>query len=346
MLNADNWAETSTSLLQSQAIRSATANFVVDQLYANVDVSGQIKSALPPRLKPLAGPISGAVRNGAVTATERALARPLVQNLWRAANRAADQALITIVRGGNRHLTVANGEVTLNLRPIIEQAAARLGLPSGIGAKLPPTATRLVILKAKQIKLVQDIGNGLRGLALALSIIVPLLYIVAIGIARDRRRRTLLSVGISGVVAGLVVILFRRIIVTAVVNSLVKDDSIRAAAHDTVAIATSVLSEIAGAAILIAAVLIVCAWFAGPSRFATPARRWIAPFLRGEPAGVYAIVAAVLLIIFIWQPIPATSKPIGMIVFAVLAAIGAETLRRQVGREFPVADDTHRTLTG
>jgi hypothetical protein len=335
LLNADNWAQTSTSLLQNPTIRAATANYLVDQLYNNVDVAGELSSALPSRLQPLADPLAGALRNAAVSGTELALSRPLVQNAWRAANKAADQALINVVNGGTRHVSVNGQEVTLNLRAIVDDVAAQLGISADLGAKLPPSVANLVILKSNQIKLVQDIGQALSGLALVLNILVPLLYLLALFVARGRRRRTLLWIGVSGIVAGLIVILFRSLIVTQVAKSLVSDDSIRPAAQNVISIATTMLTEVAGAVMLVGAVVVVCAWFAGPSRFTTPVRRWIAPFLRKEPVAVFAIIAAILLIIFIWQPIPATGKPLGMIIFAILAVVGTEALRRQTDAEFP-----------
>ncbi len=66
LFNPDNWSNTSTQLLQNADIRSTTANYLVDQLYANVDVTGLISSGLPPRLVPLAAPAAGALRNVAV----------------------------------------------------------------------------------------------------------------------------------------------------------------------------------------------------------------------------------------------------------------------------------------
>jgi len=336
LLNADNWSSTSTSLLQNSAIRTATANYLVDQLYANVDVASKLDDALPPRLAPLAAPIAGALRNAAVQGTELALSRPVVQNAWRTVNRAAALQLIAVVNGGTRHVTVNDGEVSLNLSTILNDVASRLGISADLGSKLPPSAASLVILQANQIKLVQDIGQGLSGLAIALYILVPLLYVVTLLVApAGRRRRTLVSIGISGVVAGLVVILFRSLIVTNVPNSLVKDASVKPAANAVVSIATTMLTQIAGAVILVGVILVVCAWFAGPSRFAVPARRWLAPYVRAHPIAMYGVVAVILLLIFIWQPIPATGKPVGMLVFAVLAAVGTEILRRQMDREFP-----------
>jgi hypothetical protein len=47
ILNPDNWASTSTQLLQNGEIREATSNYLVDQLYANVNVEQELKAKLP-----------------------------------------------------------------------------------------------------------------------------------------------------------------------------------------------------------------------------------------------------------------------------------------------------------
>src|SRR5438552_3358092 len=68
MLNPTNWSNTSTKLLQNAAIREATSNYLVDQLYTNVNVEGEIKAKLPANLQSLAGPIAGGVRSLATEA--------------------------------------------------------------------------------------------------------------------------------------------------------------------------------------------------------------------------------------------------------------------------------------
>src|ERR1700760_2675832 len=40
LFSPDNWSRTSTQLLANPTIRATTANYLVDQLYANVDVPG------------------------------------------------------------------------------------------------------------------------------------------------------------------------------------------------------------------------------------------------------------------------------------------------------------------
>jgi Short C-terminal domain len=337
LFNPDNWENTSTQLLENPLIRNATANYAVSQLYANVNVAGLIKSNLPPRLQGLADPAAGALRNLAVQGVELALTRPRVQQLWAKANRAADQTFIAIVNGGKGAVKVNGGVVSLDLASLVDSVASQLGLPPNLGAKLPPSVARLTIFKSTQLKFVQDVGGAVKGLALWLTILVPLLYALAILLARGHRRRTLMTVGFAIVFAGIVGVAGRHILETQITNSLTSDEALRPTFSAVVAIGTQILGTIAGAFIFVGAIVVVCAWFAGPTRICATARRAIAPFLRDEPAATFAITAAVLLLVFIWDPIPATSTPVGIIVFSALAFLGTEVLRRQTEREFPEA---------
>jgi hypothetical protein len=332
MLNPDNWADTSTQLLQNPTIESALSNYLVDQLYANVDVSQALATRLPPRLKPLAGPISGALQNVAITAARRVLAGPRTQDVWRAANRAAVQNLVDVINGRHGAVDYNGGKVTLDLATLVSSLSQRLGIPD-LSSKLPPSAAQVTLLKSNQIKAVQDGGRILKGLALLLTILVPLLYILAIFLAQGRRREALMRVGFAIVIAGLIVFLARKLAVSVVTNSVVKTDSVRPTAHAVLQIATAMLSEIAGAFVVVGVPLIVAAWFAGPSRWATGARQKIAPLMREHASWAFGAVALVLVLIFIWGPIPATHRPAGIIVFSVLALLGTEVLRRQIERE-------------
>jgi hypothetical protein len=337
MFSPDNWSNTSTQLLENPDIRTATANYLVDQLYTNYNVAALIKSGLPPALQSLAAPAAGALRNAAVQGTELALTRPRVQTLWAQANRAADQTFIAIVKGGKGAVGVNQGVVTLNLGLILDQVASRLGLPSNLSAKLPKNVANLTVFRSNQIKFVQDAGNAIQGLALWLTIFVPLLYILALALAGGYRRRMLMTIGFAAVFAGLLVFFGRNILETQLTNSLTNDATLRPAIRATIAIGTGMLVEVAGAVVLIAAVLIAAAWFAGPARPARAARQAMAPFLRERPVASYAITLGIMVLVFIWNPIPATGKPAGIIVFTVLALVGTEVLIRQTAREFPEA---------
>lgn len=334
LLNPNNWSSTSTQLLQNADVREATSNYLVEQLYANVNVEEEIKKRLPKEVQALAGPASGLVRTGATEVAKRALATAKVQEAWKAANRAADQTLVNIVEGRQGSVEINNGVVSLNLASVLTNITNRLGLPE-VASKLPANVAHLTVLKSKQIKAVQDIGKILKGLALVFTILIPVLYALAIFLAKGYRRRTLMNVGFAAVIAGVFVFVLRTLVVNQVANSLVKTESVKPAAHAALSIATSILSDIAGAFVVIGIPLIVAAWFAGPSKYATRAREFIAPFLRDRPECTYAIVAAILLLVFIWNPIPSTGKLAGIIVYSALAFFGAYLLRRQTAEEFP-----------
>jgi len=335
LLNPNNWANTSTRLLQDAKIREATSTYLVDQLYANVNVAEELKSRLPAQLQPLAAPVAGALQNLAVTAAQRALESGRVQEVWKQANRAADATLIAIV-DGKGVVATDGGVVTLDLASIVTNITNRLGLPN-VSSKLPASVAHLTILKSKDLKSVQDGIKALKGLDLLLTIIVPLLYALAIFLARRRRRQTLIQVGASIVFAGVVVFAGRAILQSQVADSLVKVEANRPAAEAVMSIATGMLAEIAGAFVIVGVPLIAAGWFAGPARLAVNARRAIAPFLHDQPGWTYGIVAGIMALIFIWGPIPATHKLAGIIVFLALALFGTELLRRQTAREFPDA---------
>ena len=332
LLNPNNWSNTSTKLLQNEKVREATSNYLVNQLYANVNVAEELKTRLPTQLQPLAAPVAGALQNLAIQAAQRALANARVQEAWKHANKAADETFIAII-DGKGPVATNGGVVTLDLASIVANITNRLGLPN-VSSKLPASVAHVTVLKSKNLKAVQDGVKALKGLALLLTIIVPLLYALAIFLARRRRRQTLMQVGIAIVIAGLIVFAGRELVVSQVTDSLVKVEANRPAGEAIISIATSMLSEIAGAFVIVGVPLIAAAWFAGPARLAVKARRAIAPFLREQPGWTYGIVITIMLLIFIWGPIPATHKLAGIIVFLALALFGTEVLRRQTAREF------------
>jgi predicted outer membrane protein len=334
LLNPDNWSSTSTQLLQNATIRETTSDYLVEQLYANVNVENELKSRLPTALQPLAGPAAGGLHQLAVEAAKLALASPHVQEVWRQANRLAAQQLVTIVNGGKGAVLIKEGAVTLNLATVVDELAKRLGLPN-VSSRLPASAAHLTILKSNQIKLVQNGGKALKGLALVLTIIVPLLYALGIFLAAGYRRRTLMTVGLAIVLAGILVYVGRNLLINQVTDSLVKTESVKPSAHAVMSIATSRLSEIAAAFIIVGVPLMAAAWFAGPARLAIRARRMIAPFLREHPDWTYAIVIGIMTLVFIWEPIPATGKLAGILVFLALAILGTHLLLRQTAQEFP-----------
>src|SRR2546429_533302 len=81
--------------------------------------------------------------------------------------------------------------------------------------------------------------------------------------------------------------------------------------------------------------IVIGAWLAGPTRPAMAFRREASPYLREHRGGAYAAAAVVWLALIGLAPIAAFRKPLGILLFAVLFAVGTEILRRQALREVP-----------
>ena len=59
-LNTYNWTETSGKLLENKNVQTALSAYLVDQLFTNVDVAGELQKVLPPQASALAGPAARA----------------------------------------------------------------------------------------------------------------------------------------------------------------------------------------------------------------------------------------------------------------------------------------------
>lgn len=337
LLNAGNWANTSTRLLDDSAVRTAVSGYLVDQVYANVDVSRELASALPARLQPLAGPAAGGLRNVAQDVTATALGRPRVQQAWKAANKLAAERFIAIAEGKSTVVTIAGETVYLDLRALVVEIGQRLGLPGTLTGKIPAGAGRVPIVTSRTASAVQDVTAALRGLALVLPLAGVALLAGAVGIARGRRRETLRAAGWCLVFAGLLTLVARTVVGQRVVDAVARTDAVKPAAEATWEIGTSMLHDIAWAVVVTGVPLVLAAWVAGPMRWARSLRGAAAPWLIERPDVAYAVAGVAVLLLIAWGPLPALRMVIPVLLLIALVALGVAALRRQVAVEFPDA---------
>jgi hypothetical protein len=325
VLDREEWVDTSVELLEDDDIRRAIGLYLIDELYTNVDVAGEIQSVLPDRLQPLAQPAAAALRRAAEQNAGTLLGTSLAQNMWRRANERAHRAFERVIEDGS-------GEVTIDLQPLIEKAAERGGLLARAAERVPPDAGQLVVLQSDQLDAAQKVVKLLRPLAIVLVLLAAALYVAAVFLSRDRRR-TVIYVGACLLFAAVAVLAVRKFGGNTLVDTLSQAPDSKLAVANTWAIGTRLLVDVVSGTALLGLLLILGAWLLGPGRVAVPARRMVTPALRDQPWLVRLGLGALLLLLVWWNPVPWTGRPLAILILAIAAFAWLEFVRRRALEE-------------
>jgi hypothetical protein len=331
-LDTEAWTKTSGQMLADDEIRQQLSIYLVDTLFSSADATAKIEQALPQNRQALAPVIAGALQNVAVQAADRILETPKAQALWEEANRRAHQNLIAVLEGKDvRRFQTENGEVVLDLSPLVQRLSDRFGFQPA------PDAGKITILQSGQLKNAQRALKVVKVLSVFLLVLVLFLYGLAIYLARGHRRRILRATAVSFLLVGVLVLVIQRITGGVVIDSLIKTDAIRPAGNNAWGIGTELLRSVAYALILYGVAGLIGAWLAGPTRLAVAARKRLAPIFEDQAWMVYVTVAVLFLLVLAWGPTQATREWWGILLLGGLLFFGVAMLHRQTVREFPAA---------
>ncbi len=301
VLNTDAYVETVTPIAADPAVTSALSRQITDQLYTALNPQQIIADALPPKAAFLAGPIANGARDSVQQAVNKVLSSDQFQTLWVQANRFAHQQLVTVLRKDSEVLQTSNGQVVLNLVPLLNEAlksasdfvsgvvGKTVTLPTITGNEvpsvacqkiataldrpMPATCGQIALFPAKNLETARTAVKTFDRAVLGLLIVLPLLFAAAL-LVSHRRRRTLLQLTVGGML-GLVVV--RRALMWEQ-GQLV--DAARPENREArSAIVHGVLSgffDLTWWLLLAGLVVVVVALVTGPYKWATSLRRGIA----------------------------------------------------------------------
>jgi hypothetical protein len=227
-------------------VTAAVAATLTDQIYTRLNAQQSVKNALPPKAAFLAGPITNATKGYVQDGVTKALQSDQFQTLWKQAIDFAHAQLLSVLNGNSKAVTTTNGQVVLNLVPLVNAALQNLqGFVSGvagqavqlptisandipasdcqkIGAALhrpiPNTCGQIPLFPVDKLTQARHLVRIFNGILLLLLILTPVVAAGALWLTR-RRRRTLLQLTVAGLL-GLAVI--RRVVswvTTALVNT-------------------------------------------------------------------------------------------------------------------------------
>ena len=333
MLSNESWTDASAELIENPKVRQALSVYLINELYANVDVAAELEQRLPPDLQPLASTVAGALRQPATEAVDRVLQAPRVQQLWIEANSLAQQKLVNVLEDKTGlGISTGNGVVTLDLSQLVSDLGVQLGLPDAVRDRLPPDAGVITVMSSDQLSAAQTAVKGVKKLSSWLLVLVLAMYGLAIYLARGARREAVRNIGWAFVVVGLLALIARRAVGNYAIAELTSPTS-SDTGREVWLIGSSILGEIGWAVIIYGVVGALGAILAGPTRAATAVRRRIAPILNDEPGVAWAVVAFAFLLLVLWGPTHALRTVWGVALLAALLAAGIVALRRLTMRE-------------
>jgi hypothetical protein len=334
-LNTDVFVDTSSSLIEDDAIRTAVANRAVDELFANVDVQQELEAQLPPDYQRLSGPAAAGLREASYTLVARALEQPRLERLWSASLRESHETLVAVLEDEGTRVSTEEGVVTLDLERIVLEAADRIGIREQVEGQLPPDVGKIEVLRSEELDTAQNVFQLLNALAWVLPVVALVLFALAAWLAPDRRR-LVRRVGVALAIVGVLGLLLVNLSGGYIVNELVADTESRTAAGNAWDILTELLRGSYRWLIVVGLLFLVAAWLAGPGPRAVAARRYLAPAVR-DRVWSYVGLALVALVLLLVGPVGDFARFLAVAAFVALCAIWIEVMRRQTHEEYPDA---------
>ena len=362
LFNSETVAKAADTALQQPEVVDSMATYLTDQIMLAVDVDQYVVGVLPPALDRLSPALVGGIRTVVQNRLTVLLGRDEVRTLITQIIERSHDRLMNLLRGngGVSGVSIKNGEVSLNLLPLLSRgmlAIQDLGvlesatipvftadgapadqqaeLSAALGRELPANFGQLVVYRSDKLSSGQEslarAQNALvlaRRSLLALLAITVLAFVVCIALA-VRRGRTAMVLLLASAASMIVVrAIVRR--VKAEAPSLVTDPGARAAVRTTVATLSAGLLTAVTVLAILGVLAAIALYLTGDSKRAVALRgragsagSGLGGILaaHGDVVGMLSFAAAVL-VVFV-----AGITVITVVVVLLLGALGLWALR-------------------
>jgi hypothetical protein len=342
ILHTGQYVDTMAPLADNPDVQQAVANRVATAVGESDDIESQVRDVLPDRAKRLAPVIMGGVEQAVRAATLRLVQSDEFETLWREMNRRAHGRVVALLQGeGNDTVSTKNGEITVSTGPIIDRVVSKISLLENVDTS--SLDTEVVLFKSEDLRKIQGATDLLDSIANFLPFILLALLAIAIALSGNRRRTVLrAALGIALGMAILLVILnvARNLYLNALPESVNEDAA--AAVYEQV---LSFLRLSLRTALVIAVLVAIGAWLAGPGKFATRIRNSVrggdralepgetpsaaSTFVYEHRTALRAVVVGVGLLILVLLQAP---TPLAALLIALLIVIGLVAIEL-VGRD-------------
>ncbi len=295
LLDTDQYVSTIGPLADNAAVQNALADRITTAVVTNSDLQSKVTDALPERAAFLGPSITKGLDQFVHTIALNVTQSDAFSKLWKGVNRRAHTRLVALLEGkGTDTVATKNGQVSVDLGPAITKVQNALE-SRGIDAFANANPNRtIVLIDSKNLRKAQGFVDLLDKLAWILPVVTVLLFAAAIVLSRNRRRTILRGALGVALGMGLLLVVFnlaRHFYLDALPGSVHQDAA--AAVYDQL---LSFLRVSLRTAFVVALVIALATWIAGPGERATRIRAGTLALVRGrerdgEPSAVAVFVA-------------------------------------------------------
>ena len=232
VMNTGAWTRATNAVASDPAVTAAVSRQITNQIFTALNPEQAIANALPPQATFLAGSITNGAKSYVQQGVDKVLTSDQFQTVWQQANQFAHAQLVAVLRGDSKALQTTDGQVVLNLVPVVNAALQSvegfastvvgkpIDLPTISGDELPSAACekisaaldrpvpstcgQIALFPADKLTQAQRAVRAFDRIIILLLIVTPIIFLAALWLAR-RRRRALLQL-VIGASLGLVVI--------------------------------------------------------------------------------------------------------------------------------------------
>ncbi|MBU4195009.1 MAG: hypothetical protein KKF66_08450, partial [Actinobacteria bacterium] len=230
-LDTDDFVNTVAPLIKEDAVATVISNKAVDALFKDVYVTGHLEEALPEDLQFVTEPLSNVLETLAGLAAKEILTSDQFYWVWENALRLAHSEAVEVIRGDSEVKLTEEGKVVLDLGELLSGIRDQLvdnGMEFLKGIDIPDSAGQFVLFEADNLGMAKDVVNLLDTVNWALPLLSLIFFIVAVLIAKDRRK-ALLGAGVGLAVAMVLTLIVLRLAKEELLGQI-KDMDVQAAA--------------------------------------------------------------------------------------------------------------------
>jgi hypothetical protein len=268
----DQFVATLEPLPKEASVAAAISVTVADGIVEAIGVETWVIEKLPPELEFVAAPLMDAIEGFVATAASEVVQSGEFTSIWSTTLRTTHTAASAVISGNGRALEAEGGVVAINLDEIAGVVVENV---EAAGLEVPDVELELgsiVLYEDEQLAAVQSLAAAIDTVGWFLPLLALVFIVAAIAVSRDRRRTTAV-LGFGAAIGTTLSLIGLRLGRNYVVNAI-EDATEQEAAGDIWDLLLNRLYQMMWATLILALIVGIVAWFAGPSTRAVSTRAW------------------------------------------------------------------------